>query len=36
MAFFYMGKLVETGDTETLFNNPKQKDTADYLNGVYG
>ena len=36
MAFFYMGKLVESGKTDTLFDHPEQKDTADYLSGRYG
>ena len=35
-AFMYMGKLIEYGDTNTLFTNPKQKQTEDYITGRYG
>ncbi|MRI31495.1 phosphate ABC transporter ATP-binding protein [Endozoicomonas sp. OPT23] len=35
-AFMYMGKLIEFGDTDTLFTNPKQKQTEDYITGRYG
>lgn len=35
-AFMYMGKLVEFDDTDTLFTNPKQKQTEDYITGRYG
>eukprot|EP01030_Chromulinospumella_sphaerica_P009869 gene9869-9678_t len=32
-AFMYMGKLVEFGDTDTLFTNPAKKQTEDYITG---
>ncbi len=35
-AFMYMGKLIEFGDTKTLFTNPKEKQTEDYITGRYG
>ncbi len=35
-AFFYMGRLIETGDTETLFTRPKLKQTEDYITGRFG
>nr|WP_274688042.1 phosphate ABC transporter ATP-binding protein PstB [Spartinivicinus sp. A2-2] len=35
-AFMYMGKLVEFDDTDTLFTNPAQKQTEDYITGRYG
>ncbi len=35
-AFLYMGKLIEFGDTDTLFTNPATKQTEDYITGRYG
>lgn len=35
-AFMYMGKLIEFGDTDTLFTNPSKKQTEDYITGRYG
>jgi phosphate transport system ATP-binding protein len=35
-AFFYQGKLIETGDTQTIFRNPKEKRTEDYITGRFG
>jgi len=35
-AFMYMGDLVEFGETKSLFTNPKQKQTEDYITGRYG
>ncbi len=35
-AFFYEGRLVETGPTEALFESPKRNETARYLNGQFG
>lgn len=35
-AFMYMGKLIEFGDTNQLFTNPRQKQTEDYITGRYG
>ena len=35
-AFMYMGELVEFGDTDRIFTNPRQKQTEDYITGRYG
>lgn len=35
-AFFHLGKLVEMGDTETIFTNPTDKRTQDYITGRFG
>lgn len=35
-AFMYLGKLIEYGDTDTLFTNPGNKQTEDYITGRYG
>jgi phosphate transport system ATP-binding protein len=35
-AFFYMGKLIEVDQTETLFTKPKKKQTEDYITGRFG
>ena len=35
-AFFLLGDLIETGKTEELFSNPKQKKTEDYITGRFG
>jgi len=35
-AFMYMGELIEFSDTNTIFTNPKNKQTEDYITGRYG
>jgi len=35
-AFFMMGKLVEVGDTNTIFMTPREKLTEDYITGRFG
>ena len=35
-AFFYMGRVVETGETEALFTRPGLKQTEDYITGRFG
>lgn len=35
-AFFYLGDLVEFNDTETIFTNPSEKRTEDYISGRFG
>ncbi|GAD58647.1 phosphate ABC transporter ATP-binding protein [Brevundimonas sp. BAL450] len=35
-AFFHMGELVEFDDTETIFQNPRDKRTLDYITGRFG
>ncbi len=35
-AFFHLGKLVENGPTETIFTNPRESRTQDYITGRFG
>ncbi len=35
-AFFYEGKLVETGATDLLFTTPRERRTEDYVTGRFG
>ncbi len=35
-AFFYMGKLIEVGKTNTIFTRPNLKQTEDYITGRFG
>jgi phosphate transport system ATP-binding protein len=35
-AFFYEGKLIETGATADIFTNPRNKQTEDYVTGRFG
>ena len=35
-AFFLLGELVEFGETEKLFSQPKDKRTEDYITGRFG
>ncbi len=35
-AFFYLGTLVEYDHTTTIFTNPRQKQTEDYITGRFG
>jgi phosphate transport system ATP-binding protein len=35
-AFMNMGRLVEFGETDTLFTNPRESQTEDYITGRYG
>ncbi len=35
-AFFYIGKLIEVGETNTLFTRPRLKQTEDYITGRFG
>ncbi len=35
-AFFYLGKLVEIGETSTIFHRPNEKLTENYVNGRFG
>jgi phosphate transport system ATP-binding protein len=35
-AFFYLGELVECGETKKLFTNPDNKQTEDYITGRFG
>ena len=35
-AFFYLGRLIETGATEQIFTRPADKQTEDYITGRFG
>ena len=35
-AFMYIGELIEFEDTNTIFTNPRQQKTEDYITGRYG
>ncbi len=35
-AFFYRGRIVEVGPTKQIFQNPKNKQTEDYVSGRFG
>ena len=35
-AFFDDGALIESGDTASLFTNPRQRRTEDYVSGRFG
>jgi phosphate transport system ATP-binding protein len=35
-AFLYLGELVEYGETERIFINPRKKQTEDYITGRFG
>ena len=35
-AFFHLGNLIEYSDAKTLFLNPKEKKTEDYITGRFG
>ncbi len=36
VAFFYLGQLVEFGETTQMFSNPREKRTEDYVTGRFG
>ena len=35
-AFFYLGRLIEFGETQSIFTNPKRQKTEDYITGRFG
>ena len=35
-AFFYMGEMVEFGDTKKIFTNPDKVETQNYITGRFG
>ena len=35
-AFFYLGELIEMGETRKIFTNPEKKQTEDYITGRFG
>ena len=35
-AYFRLGRLIEVGDTDDIFTNPRHKLTEDYMTGRFG
>ncbi len=35
-GFMYLGKMIEFGKTEQIFENPKEKLTENYITGRFG
>ncbi|NCQ62256.1 MAG: ATP-binding cassette domain-containing protein, partial [Myxococcales bacterium] len=35
-AFFYMGELVESGETDQIFTRPRESRTEEYITGRFG
>jgi phosphate transport system ATP-binding protein len=35
-AFFHLGSLVEEGETDQIFTNPRERRTQDYITGRFG
>ena len=35
-VFFLLGEIIESGDTEQIFSDPKDKRTEDYITGRFG
>lgn len=35
-AFFHLGRIIEYGNTEQIFTNPRSKQTQDYITGRFG
>jgi phosphate transport system ATP-binding protein len=35
-AFMYLGRIIEFGDTKTVFTQPVEKQTEDYITGRFG
>jgi phosphate transport system ATP-binding protein len=35
-AFFYEGRIIESGETTKMFSNPDEKQTEDYITGRFG
>jgi phosphate transport system ATP-binding protein len=35
-AYMYLGRLIEFGDTDTIFLKPSKKETEDYITGRFG
>ncbi|MFA6816917.1 MAG: phosphate ABC transporter ATP-binding protein, partial [Lentisphaeria bacterium] len=34
--FFYKGKIVEFGETQQIFTNPRHSKTEEYITGRFG
>jgi phosphate transport system ATP-binding protein len=35
-AFFYLGQLIEYGETKKMFTTPEKKQTEEYITGRFG
>lgn len=35
-AFFLLGEIIESGETDSLFSMPRDKRTEDYITGRFG
>ena len=35
-AFMYLGRMIELGETDQVFTNPRKKQTEDYITGRFG
>ncbi|WP_175266015.1 phosphate ABC transporter ATP-binding protein PstB [Methanothrix thermoacetophila] len=35
-AYFYMGEMIEFGETKQIFENPRERSTEDYITGRFG
>ena len=35
-AYMYLGRLIEYGETEEIFTNPRHKHTNQYITGKFG
>ena len=35
-VFFLLGEIIEAGNTDTIFSNPKDRRTEDYITGRFG
>ncbi len=35
-ALMYLGRLIEFGETDQIFTNPREKLTEDYIRGAFG
>lgn len=36
VAYFYLGELIEFGETQIIFTRPKRRETEDYITGRFG
>jgi phosphate transport system ATP-binding protein len=35
-AFMYLGNIIEEGENERIFTQPKERQTEDYISGRFG
>jgi phosphate transport system ATP-binding protein len=35
-AYFYLGKMIEYDNTKTIFTNPSEESTQNYITGRFG